>query len=492
MAGRSKKSRGFENRAVLYLRYSTHNQTDLSIEYQREKATEYCEKAGYIIVKSFIDEARSGTTDKREAFQQMIEEATDNPTWSKVIVFSFNRFARNKDFDGYYKVVLMQHGITVESATEDNSDTPEARLTRNISASYDAYMPERCAVHTHASMMTKAQKGLHCGGKPPLGYDIKDEKLVINKYEAETVKLIFDMYDKNYSYNAMLKVLNEQGRTTKRGAPFKKTSFNSILQQEKYKGVFVWNRAAHKGIDDTHNNHESKPLEEQVRIKGGCKAIIDAELFDRVQKKMRANRHKNLRTGSKNHYMLGGLGKVYCAECGSRMVGAANKSHDETYLYYTCPQHKQKNCKTKDLRASYLEHHLSAHIVNLILNKNNYASYNLLIQEVFSKHSNAGLKKELNGISKAIDNILKVLEIQPTDEAAERLALLSAKKAAVQKKMTAVNNTPQITPGNLKEVRKSFYHLLKESSDPVIYDILDKLIEKITVSNDGVEIELNI
>lgn len=190
--------------------------------------------------------------------------------------------------------------------------------------------------------------------------------------------------------------------------------------------------------------------------------------------------------------MLGGLGKVYCAECGSRMVGAANKSHDETYLYYTCPQHKQKNCKTKDLRASYLEHHLSAHIVNLILNKNNYASYNLLIQEVFSKHSNAGLKKELNGISKAIDNILKVLEIQPTDEAAERLALLSAKKAAVQKKMTAVNNTPQITPGNLKEVRKSFYHLLKESSDPVIYDILDKLIEKITVSNDGVEIELNI
>ena len=107
MAGRSKKSRGFENRAVLYLRYSTHNQTDLSIEYQREKATEYCEKAGYIIVKSFIDEARSGTTDKREAFQQMIEEATDNPTWSKVIVFSFNRFARNKDFDGYYKIILI-------------------------------------------------------------------------------------------------------------------------------------------------------------------------------------------------------------------------------------------------------------------------------------------------------------------------------------------------------------------------------------------------
>ena len=231
--------RGLKNRVVAYLRYSTHNQGELSIEYQREAIEEYCNNSGYTIAKFFVDEAQSGTTDKRPAFQNMITEAQNNPTWSKVIVFSFNRFARNKDFDGYYTVMLKQNDIIVESATEDNSDTPEARLNRNIVASYSAYMPEVCAVHTHASLKTKANQCKHCGGTPPLGYDVENEKLVINEYEAETVRLIFNMYNKNYSYNDMIKILNDQGRTTKKGSAFKKTSFSSILLQEKYTGIYV-------------------------------------------------------------------------------------------------------------------------------------------------------------------------------------------------------------------------------------------------------------
>lgn len=228
MAGKQKISHNSENIVVAYLRYSTHNQKDLSIEYQREKVENFCNKQGFIIQKFFIDEAKSATNSKRDEFQRMITEAHNEPLWSKIVVFSYNRFARNTDLSGYYKVILQQLGIKILSATEDNSDTPEARLSRNISASYDAYMPERCAVHTHASLVTKARKGLHCGGKPPLGYDVVNEKLVVNDFEADTVRLIFKMYDSNYSYSEMMKVLKEQGRTTKNRSDFKKSSFNSI------------------------------------------------------------------------------------------------------------------------------------------------------------------------------------------------------------------------------------------------------------------------
>ena len=90
--------RGFNNRVVAYLRYSTQNQNELSIEYQREEVDKYCDKLGYIIVKYFVDEAKSATNDKREAFDSMIKEAMNEPTWSKIIVFSFNLKKRSRMF----------------------------------------------------------------------------------------------------------------------------------------------------------------------------------------------------------------------------------------------------------------------------------------------------------------------------------------------------------------------------------------------------------
>ena len=134
MARKRKNRVGFENSVVAYLRYSTHNQSDLSIEYQRDKIDRYCRDNGLTIVRYYIDEAKTATSDKREAFQNMITEALDEPPWSRIIVFSFNRFARNTDYAGYYKIQLMQKGITIESATESNENTPEARLSRNVTA----------------------------------------------------------------------------------------------------------------------------------------------------------------------------------------------------------------------------------------------------------------------------------------------------------------------------------------------------------------------
>lgn len=491
MAKRNNR-RGFNNRVVAYLRYSTQNQNELSIEYQREEVEKYCNKLGYIIVKYFVDEAKSATNDKREAFDSMIKEAMNEPTWSKIIVFSFNRFARNVELSGYYNHILNDHDIKIESATQDNSDTPEARLARNIAASYDAYMPECCAVHTHASLKTKAKKCEHCGGTPPLGYDVKNKKLVVNKDEAETVRMIFEMYDNNYSYNSMIKELAKQGRTTKRGTPFTKGSFNSILTQEKYKGIFIWNRATSKSRNNTYNNHSSKPIEEQVRIEGGCKPIVDAELFDRVQEKMKANCKRTLRSAGRYHYMLGGMNKIYCAECGALMVGSSYKSHGKNYRYYACPNHKQKTCSTKNLRASYLERMLASVMVRRILNKYNFEEYNPLIAELYNLYSTKSLNKELKGTKKAIDNILKVIETTPTEEAQERLSLLIAKKASIQSKIDAIDNSPKVTRDNLSMVRKALYKELIKSSDPITYKMLDLFIDKITVNNETVELELTI
>ena len=301
------------NKVALYARYSSDNQRSESIDAQLRAMKAYCEQNKFVIVETYINEARSATTDNRPSFQKMIADSA-NHSFNILLVHKLDRFARNRYDSAVYKRELKKNGVQVYSVLENLDNSPESIMMEAVLEGMAEYYSQNLGREVIKGMRENALKCIHTGGKPPLGYDVDPEtkKLVINEYEAETVRLIFDMYDKNYSYNAMIKVLDEQGRTTKSGSSFKKTSFNSILKQEKYKGTFVWNRAASKNFDDTHNSHASKPLNEQVRVDGGCAAIVDEALFNRVQDKMNDNRKSNLRSGGKRHYMLGGMGKIYC------------------------------------------------------------------------------------------------------------------------------------------------------------------------------------
>lgn len=67
---------------VAYLRYSSENQTENSIEYQRESIQKYCSTHNLVLMKEFVDRAKTGTTDRRESFQEMIQEASQGPQWT--------------------------------------------------------------------------------------------------------------------------------------------------------------------------------------------------------------------------------------------------------------------------------------------------------------------------------------------------------------------------------------------------------------------------
>ncbi|WP_197068292.1 recombinase family protein [Candidatus Soleaferrea massiliensis] len=86
----------------------------------------------------------------------------------------------------------------------------------------------------------KAKTGQFLGGIPPVGYDIINGKYVINPYEAHIVQTIFRMYADGYGYGTILDELS--GAKGKRGKPLGKNSLNSILTNERYIGVYTWNK----------------------------------------------------------------------------------------------------------------------------------------------------------------------------------------------------------------------------------------------------------
>ena len=82
-------------RIVIYARYSSHSQTEQSIEGQLQVCYEYAKNNGYMVIGEYIDRAQSGTTDNRVEFQRMITDS-DRRTFDGVLVYQLDRFARNR------------------------------------------------------------------------------------------------------------------------------------------------------------------------------------------------------------------------------------------------------------------------------------------------------------------------------------------------------------------------------------------------------------
>ena len=80
---------------VIYARYSSHSQTEQSIEGQLQTCHEFAKHNGHIVIGEYIDRAQSGTTDSRAEFQRMIADS-DKHAFEGVLVYQLDRFARNR------------------------------------------------------------------------------------------------------------------------------------------------------------------------------------------------------------------------------------------------------------------------------------------------------------------------------------------------------------------------------------------------------------
>lgn len=479
---------------VAYMRYSTDNQTENSIEYQRAAIEKYCTQNGMDLSHEYVDPAFSATNDRRPDFLRMMGEAQDDPGWDTILVYDLSRIFRNVKDAALYKTVLRDSGIRIVSVTEPLADSDEGWLTETITDTLNEYYSRKGKGRTRAGMAVNASKAKHCGGVPPLGYDIDaDGKLTINEAEAETVRKIFQLYNLGYSYKEMMKILNGQGLRTKAGKPFTKNSFSNILTQEKYIGVYRWNKRKAKDSKGRHNNHAYKPVAEQVVIEDGCPAILPLEQFQEAQEKLSQRRQGRADTKSRHHYMLGSMKRLKCAECGSYMAGKVTTSHGKKYLTYACPNHKGGGCPTKDIPAEQLEWYTAALIVKHLRMTANLPQLNQCLKSGGNNAEARLLRNRIKGIEKRIDNIAQSLEKGYSEALTKRLQLLEQEKAALTDQLQQTSTPiPDITEKCLKQIKNELVNHLIASNDPDVKRLLMAYIRVIKVSNDSVNVILQI
>ncbi len=346
--------------AYILTRYSTDNQNPDTTAVQVKKCAEYCRQHQLAILDVFSDEAVSGMRQHRPEYDRMMAQYRAGAGADVVVIYDQSRMFRDMVEWFTFRRELQALGAKVVSVTQPlvGGDLLDPSVFINEGAM--ALFNQMHVLVTRQKVVEKmrfmAGQGKACGGTPPLGYDVDaDKRYIVNAFEAETVRLIFQMHAAGASYGAILDELARQGRTTKKGRPFGKNTLSAILHNEKYIGRLIYGTQP-RAHGSAKRNSRCKPAETRMVIEDAVPRIIPQELWEEVQTRMHARKGEGGRYSAKHEYLL--TGKVFCGECGGAMVvTGCNQSKDgRQYRYYNCVNKRQTHtCTAKGIGVGTLE-----------------------------------------------------------------------------------------------------------------------------------------
>ena len=325
---------------MIYARFSSGNQREESIDAQVRAIRDYAKKNSIIIVGEYIDKAKSAMTDNRPEFLRMVSDSAKGG-FDLVLVHKLDRFARNSQDSIGYRMELKKHGVSLVSVLEYLDDeSPESLILESVLEAMAEYYSKNLAREVNKGMKENALKGRHTGGIPPLGFDLDHETkmLIINEKEAQSVRLAFKMFNEGYGYRRINEELNLLGYKTKVGKSFNNNSLTNVVRNEKYMGVYIFNKLTSKDHRGKRNGNSYKNVEEIIRVEGVVPPIISPEEFRMAQTKINSRKHLRGANNAKEVYLLSG--KIICGECqgsyaGSRKLGGRNKKLQVTYRCIT-------------------------------------------------------------------------------------------------------------------------------------------------------------
>lgn len=376
-------------RAAIYARFSSSKQNEQSIEGQLSVCKNYADLNDIEIVDLYIDRAATGTNDNRYDFQRMLSDSAVG-LFDYVLVYQYDRFARNRRDSMNNKFLLKKNGVKLISATEPEiTERPTDLFLEGILDSAAEFYSRDLALKTKRGMSESLKKGNTLGGRTPFGYRVENKKYVIDDYESDVLRKIFTQYSNGSSINEILDYLSANGYLF-RNHKFKSSTVLDMLANRKYIGEY------------------SNPFTGE-RVLNLYPQIIQNELFDIVQKarKLKSENYKSYprKRANISPYML--TGKLFCGTCGHTMHGISGKSRNgNKYRYYICSNQK---CNSKTIGKNDIESKVIEAVKTLLLDDKNFDRLVTEIVEQFRRSSQFNnmtkLEKEKSDLIKEIDKI---------------------------------------------------------------------------------------
>lgn len=362
-------------RCAVYARYSSDLQRLTSIEDQLRRCREYAEQQGWTVIEEFVrcDEARSAATlAGRDALQSLLAASKSYPTpFDCLMVDDTSRLARYLPDVLKMNDSLQYHGVFIYAVAQrldcrEKTSRPLLTLHGMMDEQFLVSLGEK----VHRGQEGRALNGMQPGGKcygyrnVPIEdptrsgkygrFAISGVKLEIDEAEAAVVRRIFEMYASGISQAAIAKTLNAEGvpapnpPRTRLERSWCVSSIFEMLRNERYRGVFVWNRTKKERNPETgRKTSRPRPESEWKRIDVPEWRIVSDELWEQAQarKRFAGKRFSASQLGGfhstdrSKRYIFSGF--LVCGVCGSKMV-IASGSGKRGYVKYGCPSHRYR------------------------------------------------------------------------------------------------------------------------------------------------------
>lgn len=323
-------------RCAIYTRKSTDEGLDQefnSLDAQLEQGLSFIasqRSLGWVWTGDRYDDGDySGGSIERPALKRLMRDVEAGKI-DVIVVYKIDRFTRSLWDFVMLANTLKQRNVAFVSVTQQfNTATAIGMLILNILLSFAQFEREQSIERVRDKVAASKRKGMWMGGVPPIGYDVRERKLVINEAEAKLVRQIFERFLDHGCAVTLVAELAAQGHTTKAwltqggrqraGAPIDRAFIFKLLRNPVYIG-----EVAHKG--------KTYP--------GQHTAIVPRSLWDKVHTvlTMRKKPEGRMRAARTAPALLRGL---LFAEDGSKMYPTFTRRRGKLYRYYVSKSDKR-------------------------------------------------------------------------------------------------------------------------------------------------------
>lgn len=400
-------------KAAVYCRVSTESlEQDGSYEAQKRYFTEKY-KDRFDIIEVYA-EKKSGTNIKnRDEFQRLLKDAglelehkrgninlyntIREPKFNYIIVKSVSRFSRNTETISIIRKLKTQGVYIIYDDINKTTESEEDEMLLGIMLQMAQQESVEKSRIVRWGIKRSAEANMIRMSSIPFGYERapQENRLIINKKEAEIVKYVFDLYvNKDKGVRIIRQMLDEKGYKNREGKSFTERSLLYMVQNCKYCGINLNNRFSSNDLYNKSSRVEL-PESEWVKMKNDrIPVIIDDELFDKAQRKLESRR-----TNGKgmNSYKSPYAGKINC-ECGGTYIHNKFTSKNRNNVgFYVCNRRKKigkaaSGCNSRNIPDEEIEN-------------------------AIDEYMNGRMKEELNDKLLFCKNIIKLKkqEIENTD-----------------------------------------------------------------------------
>lgn len=462
------------NRTVIYARYSAGSgQTDQSIEGQVRECKAYIKKNKLQLVGIYADRHITGRTDRRPEFQKMISDA-EAGAFDVLVVYTTDRFSRDKYDTAIYKRKLKDCGVQIRYAAENIPEGPEGILLEALMEGLAQYYSEELSRKILRGMHDTAYKKKSTGSKAPIGYRVgTDQQYEIDPDVAPHVVHAFEMYLEGATFADISRYFGEHDIRTGRGNLINGNAVRKLLTSKRYIGEYKW---------------------ADVVIEGGMPAIVPEDLFYMVQKKIEKNHKPHAK--SAEYYLSG---KLFCGCCGSNYKGVSGTSKTgEKHYYYKCTG---KDCDVPNLPARDFESFIASEVADSLLDPDELDMIVQKLCEYQKKDAPAAAmepEKKLARIEKQLDALVYNLSQRPgSDALLNKLDELEAEREELRAEIAISSGDhrpdPLQDPEALKDGIIAFLSGFSfDDTEKHTQRILDAFVRKVVKNDKKILIELNL